>query len=84
MSKGGPVQEGDGEDRGGKHKTYRMAFPEKAGPRTCPVEGFFGRVATRTSMQVQFWHRHVHDTMIILEEDNLPHSWCPLCNMLVP
>ena len=40
MAKGGPVQEGGVEDMGGEHKTYRMVFLAKAGPRTCPVEGF--------------------------------------------
>ena len=35
-------------------------------------------------MRVQFWHRHVRDTVVILEEDNLPHKRFPLCDMLVP
>ena len=35
-------------------------------------------------MRVKFWHRRVRDTVVILEEGNLPHPQCPLCNMLVP
>ena len=34
-------------------------------------------------MRVHFWHRHVRDTVVILEEGNLPHPRCPLCDMLV-
>ena len=29
-------------------------------------------------MRVHFLHQHVRDTVIILEEGNLPHPWCPL------
>ena len=35
-------------------------------------------------MQVHFLHRHVLDTVVILEEGNLPQPRCPRCNMLVP
>ena len=35
-------------------------------------------------MKVQFWHRHVRDTVVILEEGKLPHPRCPLCDILVP
>ena len=35
-------------------------------------------------MRVNFWHRHVKDTVVILEEGNLPHPRLPLCGMLVP
>ena len=34
-------------------------------------------------MRVNFIHRHVKDTMVILEEGNLPHPLFPHCNMLV-
>ena len=61
-----------------------MAFLTREGPRTCQVEGFSGRASTRAAMRVQFWHRHVRDNVVILEEVNLPHPRCPLCDMLVP
>ena len=34
-------------------------------------------------MQMHFWHGHIWDNMVILEEGNLPHPQCPLCDMLV-
>ena len=55
----------------------------KAGRRPCPVKGCSGWVLTRTEMRVNFWHWHVRVTMVILEEGNPPHPWCPLCDMLV-
>ena len=35
-------------------------------------------------MKVHFWHRNVRDIVVILEEGNLPHPRCPLCDMMVP
>ena len=35
-------------------------------------------------MRVHFSRRHVRDTVIILEEGNLPHPRCEECDMLVP
>ena len=35
-------------------------------------------------MRVHFWRRHVRDTVIILEEGNLPHPRGEECDMLVP
>ena len=56
--------------------TYRMALPDKGGPRSCPVEGCLGRVATRTAMRVHFLYRNVPDIVVVLEELNLPHPCC--------
>ena len=64
--------------------TYHMSFPAKGGPRICPVEGCPGRAVTRTAMQVHFIHWHVLDTVVILEEGNLPHPRCPQFDMLDP
>ena len=61
-----------------------MSFPTKGGPRQCPVEGCPGALATRTEMRVQFVHRNVQDTVVMLEEGNLPHPWCSRCNPQVP
>ena len=58
---------------GGDAKTYRLEFPTKGGPRSCPVEGCQGRSGTRTAMRMHFCSRHVRDIVIILEEGNLPH-----------
>ena len=35
-------------------------------------------------MRVHFLQWHVRDTVIILEEGNLPHQQCHQCDMLVP
>ena len=34
-------------------------------------------------MPVHFFHQHVQDNVVILEEGNLPHPWCPRFDMLV-
>ena len=54
-------------------RTYRMDLPTAGGVRNCLVEGCPGRAVTRTSMWVHFLHRHVWDTVFILEEVNLSH-----------
>ena len=35
-------------------------------------------------MRVHFVHRHVHDTVVMLEEVNFPHPRCSRCDMQVP
>ena len=35
-------------------------------------------------MRVHFVHRHVHDTVVMLEEGNLPLPRCPWCDLQVP
>ena len=69
---------------GGEPHTYRMSFPTVEAPRNCPVEGCPGQAAMRTTMGVHFFHQHLRDTVIILEEGNLPHPRCPRCDMIVP
>ena len=63
---------------------YSMAFPTKGDPRKFLVEGCRGQEAMQTAMRVHFLHRHVRDTVIILEEGNLPHPRCPMCDIIVP
>ena len=60
-----------------------MSFPAKGGPRRCPVVGCPGALATGTAMRVHFVHWHVHDTVVILEEVNLPLQRCPQCDIQV-
>ena len=67
----------------GGARTYKMSLPAKGGRGQCPVEGFPGVLSTRTAMQVQFVHQHVHDTVVMLEEGNLPLPRCPRCNLQV-
>ena len=47
------------------------------------MEVCLGVSATRAVMRVHFVHRHVHDTVVILEEGNLPLPRCPRCNLQV-
>ena len=60
-----------------------MSFPEKGGPRRFPVTGCLVALATRTAMRVHFMHRHVHNTVVILEGGNLPLPRCSRCNLQV-
>ena len=39
---------------GGDLQTYRLAFPTKGGPHSCPEEGCPGRAGTQTVMQMHF------------------------------
>ena len=65
----------------GEPRLHKMSFPAKDGRRQCPVEGCTGVSATRASMRVHFVNRHVHNTVVILEEGNLPLSRCPRCDL---
>ena len=87
VAKGGLGSEGGSTDKVNgvdEPRTYRMAFTEWVEPRPCPVKGCSGQASTRTAMKVHFWHRHVRDTVEILEGGNLSHPRCPLCDILVP
>ena len=70
--------------RGDGPRIFRMAFPAKGGPWSCLVEVCLGRAATRTSMQVHFLHRHVLDTVVILEEGNPPTHGAPNATCWTP
>ena len=48
------------------------------------MEGCPGDLETRTEMRVHFVHRHVQDTVVMMEEGNPPHPLCPRCDMQVP
>ena len=50
-----------------------MDFPTVVGRKEYTAKGCMGQAATMMEMRVYFMHRHVWDTMVILEEDNLPH-----------
>ena len=67
--KGGGRKKDDKGDRygGNETRTFRTTFPEKAGPRPCPVEGCSDQAAMRISIRVHFWHCHVQETVVILE-----------------
>ena len=66
----------------GGPRIYKMNFP-KGSRRQCLVEVCPGVSETRAAMRVHFVHRHVHDTVVILEEVNLPLPRCPRCDLQV-
>ena len=37
----------------------------------------------RVGLRVHFLHYHVQETVIIVDESNLPHPRCPLCDIMV-
>ena len=61
-----------------------MALLTRVGPMPFPAKGYSGRASTRTAMRVHFWYQHGRDTVVILEEGNLPHPRCSLCDIMVP
>ena len=65
-------------------RLYSVSFHRVAGTVECPVEGCGGLVSTRTNISIHFVHHHVQETIVIIEEGNLPHPHCPKCDMLVP
>ena len=60
-----------------------MNFPTKGGRRQCPVEGCPGVSETRAAMRVHFLHKHVHNTVAVLDEGNLPLPRYPRCDLQV-
>ena len=44
-----------------------------------------GRASTRTNLQIHFMHRHIRDTISILEEVDPPPTPLPcMCDMFIP
>ena len=62
----------------------RVSFPRASRSIGCPVEVCEGRVTTRTNLRIHFVHRHMWNTIVILEEGNRPHPRCPSCDMFIP
>ena len=67
----------------GEPQTYRISFPIAVGPWECSVKGCKGRATTRMGLHVHLLHRHMWGTVIIVEEEKLPHPWFTHCDMLV-
>ena len=63
---------------------YLMLLPAAVGLQDGPVEGYRGRAATIMVLGVHLLPIHVRYTLVILDEGNLPHPWCPRCDILVP
>ena len=63
--------------REGTTVQYRVSFPTILTRLRCPVEGCGGSASSQTNLRVHFDHRHSHNSIVILEEGNQPHPWCP-------
>ena len=48
------------------------------------MEDCLVRESSRTALWVSFMNLHVKDTVLVLEEGNLPHPQCPRCDIFVP
>ena len=56
----------------GESHIYRFSFPKRLLRIHRPLEGCLGVASNGTNLQVHFAHRHVRDTLVVLEESNLP------------
>ena len=73
VDKGGLGQEVNKQGGGEEPSTLRVVFPEKSVPSPFPVDRCSVQEDTRAAMWMHFWYQHVRYTVVILEEDNLPH-----------
>ena len=65
-------------------KAYLVSFPRIATAIHYPVEGCQFRDFNCTNLRIHLSHRHMRDTIIILEEGNCPHPCLPKCDMFIP
>ena len=63
---------------------YTVSFPKTLRTKACPVAGCGGSAKTHQSLRRHFLHRHVADTLVILQEGSHPLPRCELCDMFVP
>jgi len=62
---------------------YRVSFPKTLRCLICPVEGCGGSARSHEGLRRHFMHRHVRDTLVILQEGSHPLPRCELCDMFV-
>ena len=60
-----------------------VSFPRAARSIRCPVEVCEGQETTRTNLWIHFVHRHVRDTIVMMEEGDRPHPRCLVCDMFI-
>ena len=65
-------------------QTHWISFARAAREVAGSMEGFLGRVSSRTNLRVHFVRRNMWDTIRVLEEGNRPHPCCPRCDMFLP
>ena len=74
--------EGRGHGRGGA--TNVSDGVPQGGDKGIPSRRVPGDGGDKDGDARALWRRHMRDTVIILEEGNLPHPRCENCDMLVP
>ena len=62
---------------------YQVSFPKTLNAIQCLVEGGRGQAMSWTNIWVHFVHRHVQDTLVILEEGNQCHLQCSKFNIFL-
>ena len=63
---------------------YRVYFTREAGEIEYHVLGCWGGEKNRTNIRIHFLHLQMQNTLVIMEEGNLPHHWCLYCDMFTP
>eukprot|EP00978_Attheya_sp_CCMP212_P011354 scaffold28024_cov58-Attheya_sp.AAC.2 len=52
---------------------YLVSSPKMVNSIDCPIEGCPGKATSKANPRAHFMHRHVKDTLIILDEGTFPH-----------
>ena len=61
-----------------------MSFPPILARLRWPTEGCWGTASSGTNLWAPFSNQRPWDSIVILEESNKPHPWCPQCDIFVP
>ena len=67
----------------GEAQTYWVSLPAILEKIRCPVEDCQGKAKNWNNLRVHFENFHVRDTIVILEDGNLPYPRYPKCDMVV-
>ena len=50
----------------------------------CLVKGCSGRETSHTNLHIHYIHRHLEDTIVVLNKGPCPHPWRNQCNIFIP
>ena len=64
-------------------RTCQISFLRAARDTAFPVGGCPGRSMRRSTLRLHFLHRHVRDTVVILEQGSHPLRRCPKCDIFL-
>ena len=63
---------------------YGVSFPRAYVSIGCPVGACEGQATMRTNLRIHFLNFHMRDTIVIMEEGNLPHTCFLECDIFIP